>query len=137
MRYMVMIDDNGAGAYGVAFPDLPGCVAMGDTIEDAMADAGEALREWADDFTRDGGAMPEPRTAAAIVAKAEYGDELRAGRAQLASVALVRSTGRPARANMTLDQGVLAAIDAAAVRRKVTRSAMVEIMAREFLPAAE
>ena len=30
--------DGHEGAYGIAFPDLPGCVAMGYTIEDAMKD---------------------------------------------------------------------------------------------------
>ena len=133
MRYTVLIDGE-PSAYGVVFPDLPGCTAMGDTIEEALSDAGEALRDWMATFTANGSAPPEPRTAAAIVADPEFAEDLRAG-AQLASVALVRTSGKPARANMTLDEGVLAAIDAAAGRRKVTRSAMVEIMAREYLPS--
>lgn len=35
-----------AGAYGVAFPDLPGCVAMGSTVDEAIANAEGSLRDW-------------------------------------------------------------------------------------------
>ena len=35
MRYFVMIDGK-IGAYGVVFPDLPGCAAMGKTIDGAL-----------------------------------------------------------------------------------------------------
>jgi hypothetical protein len=38
------------------------------------------------------------------------------------------------RANLSLDGGVVAAIDAEAARRGITRSAMVEVMARQQLP---
>ena len=53
--------------------------------------------------------------------------------AQLASVPLVRSTGKPVKANLSIDAGVLAALDDEAVRRKLTRSALVELLAREML----
>lgn len=43
----------------------------------------------------------------------------------------VRATGRPVKAN--LDSGVLAAIDAEAARRKLTRSGLVELLARHGL----
>ena len=38
MRYPALIDGE-AGAYGVVFPDLPGCVAMGSTIDEALGNA--------------------------------------------------------------------------------------------------
>ena len=47
MRYPALIDGE-AGAYGVVFPDLPGCVAMGSTIDDALRNAQEALSDWMD-----------------------------------------------------------------------------------------
>ena len=45
-RYPALIDGN-AGAYGVTFPDLPGIVAMGKTLDDALVNAEEALRDYA------------------------------------------------------------------------------------------
>jgi predicted RNase H-like HicB family nuclease len=38
MRYTVLVDGK-AGAYGVVVPDLPGCHAMGKTIEAALDNA--------------------------------------------------------------------------------------------------
>ncbi len=51
----------------------------------------------------------------------------------LASILLVRATGKPVRANLSLDEGIVEAIDAAARKRGVTRSGMVELLARENL----
>lgn len=132
MRYTVLIDGE-AGAFGVVFPDLPGCTAMGVTVEEAIANAGDALRDWMETFSEDGRAAPLPRATAAILSDADIRADLALG-AQLASVPYIRATGRPARANLTLDEGVLGALDEAARRKGVTRSGMVELLAREYLP---
>jgi hypothetical protein len=58
---------------------------------------------------------------------------LLAAGAQLATEPLVRASGRPVKANLSLDAGVLAALDAEADRRKLTRSALIELLAREML----
>jgi len=41
MRYPAVIDGK-KGAYGVTFPDLPGIVAMGKTLDEALVNAEEA-----------------------------------------------------------------------------------------------
>ena len=51
--------DGEAGAYGVTFPDLPGIAAMGETVEDALANAEEALREYVAETERDGARVAE------------------------------------------------------------------------------
>jgi predicted RNase H-like HicB family nuclease len=131
--YTALIDGK-AGAYGVYFPDLPGCVAMGATIEEAVVNAAEAMRDWVDVTVESGGAIPEPRTIEALLADTEVHEDIVAGRALLRSVQLVRHSGRPAKANLSIDAGILAAIDAEAKRRKLTRSAFIELMARHALP---
>ena len=45
LDYPAIIDSQN-GAYGVVFPDLPGVVAMGETVEEAIAHAGEALLDY-------------------------------------------------------------------------------------------
>ena len=40
IEYPALIDGKD-GAYGVAFPDLPGIVAMGDTRDEAISNAAE------------------------------------------------------------------------------------------------
>ena len=61
MRYPAIIE-GGEDDYGIVFPDLPGIVAMGDTLEQAMVSAGEALRDYAIESARDGLALTPPRT---------------------------------------------------------------------------
>ena len=53
-RYPALIDGK-EGAYGVTFPDLPGIVAMGKTIDEAMVNAEEALRDYAIEVLKMGG----------------------------------------------------------------------------------
>lgn len=131
MRYTILIDGT-KGAYGVTVPDLPGCTAMGATIEEALANTVAAMRDWAEVTEEAGGAVPAPRDPEAVSADAEVREALAAG-AMLASAPLVRETGRSTRANLSLDTGILAAIDAEASRQKLTRSAFVEFMARRVL----
>ena len=59
MRYPALID-GAAGAYGVVFPDLPGCVAMGATIDEALSNAEDAIQDWADSMESFGQAVPPP-----------------------------------------------------------------------------
>ena len=59
LRYTALVDGR-EGAYGVVFPDLPGCVAMGYTVEDALINAEDALRDYTLDADQDGESLPEP-----------------------------------------------------------------------------
>ena len=59
MKYPAIIE-GGGDDYGVVFPDLPGIVAMGDTLEEAMENAEEALRDYALETDRDGLALTPP-----------------------------------------------------------------------------
>lgn len=130
MRYIALIDGE-AGAYGVTIPDLPGCTAMGATIEQALAAAVDAMRDWAEVVDEDGGTIPVPSTADALRADSDVAEALAEG-AMLATVALVRVTGRPVKANLSLDSGVLATLDAEAKRQGLTRSGMVEAMTKRL-----
>ena len=115
--------DGREGAYGVVFPDLPGCVAMGYTVEDALINAEDALRDYTLDADQDGENLPEPSPFQSIdVPKGS----------QLVSIPLIRVSGRKVRANLTLDEGVAEFIDSEARRRKMTRTAYITWMARRI-----
>lgn len=132
MRYTVLIDGQ-EGGYGVVVPDFPGCTAMGATVEEALAHVVDAMRDWAEIAGTDHGTVPLPRPPEALRALPDVREALAEG-AALASAPLIRETGKPAKANLSIDAGILAAIDAEAGRRKVARSALVEMMARQTLP---
>ena len=130
-RYVVVIDGK-KGAYGVVVPDLLGCTAMGATIDEALANTAAAMRDWVEVTEEAGGPVAPPRSIEAIAKDSDVAAELARG-AVLASVPLIRESGRPAKANLSIDSGVLSAIDEEARRRKLTRSALIEAMAKTAL----
>jgi predicted RNase H-like HicB family nuclease len=129
MRYVALLDGH-AGAYGVIVPDLPGCSSGGATIEEAVANAQEAVALWADEMASQGGEVPAPRPVEAALADPEVAAAITAGSA-IILVPLIHETGRATRVNISLDRGLLEAIDEAAAARKLTRSAFLASAARE------
>ncbi len=131
-RYVGLIDGE-AGGYGVVFPDLPGCTAMGDTVEAAIGNGADAMRDWVEVSEERGESVPAPRALEAVLGDDDVRTALAEG-AMVVLVPLVRVTGRSVKANLSIDEGILAAIDAEAARRKLTRTGFIEAMAREMLP---
>ena len=128
MRYIALVDGN-AGAYGVVVPDLPGCTSAGLTTDEALRTAVETVRLWVEDAIDDGEALPRPRVEA-LRTDPEIAAALAAG-AVLGMVPLVLDAGRAVRANLSLDAGLLDAIDEAAKAHGLTRSAFLASAARE------
>ena len=128
-RYVALVDGK-PGAYGVVVPDLPGCTSGGTTIDDALRNAVEAVTLWVEDARADGEKIPPPRTAEKLRSDPEVAAALVDG-GVLAYVPLVLDAARPVKANLSLDAGLLNAIDEAAERRGLTRSAFLASAARE------
>ena len=83
MRYPAIIE-GGGNDYGVWFPDIDGIGAMGDTVDEALINAGEVLRDYAIEAGRDGTPLSTPSALEDV--------EVPAGGA-LATVLLVRTDG--------------------------------------------
>jgi len=128
-RYVALVDGK-AGTYGVTVPDLPGCTSGGSTTDEALRNAVEAVRLWAEDAIADGEPLPQPRSVETLRADPEIAEAIAEG-AALAIVPLLLDAGRPAQANLSIDAGLLAAIDEAAEARGLTRSAFLATAARE------
>lgn len=47
--FYAILDHDEGGAFGLTFPDLPGCFASADSLNDLMANAQEALSLWLSD----------------------------------------------------------------------------------------
>jgi predicted RNase H-like HicB family nuclease len=128
-RYVALIDGK-RGAYGVVVPDLPGCTSAGKTMDDAYRNAIEAVRLWVDDAKASGEELPRPRALEVLRADADVAAALAEG-AAVAMVPVLRDSGRSVKANLSLDAGLLEAIDDAADAHGLTRSAFVATAARE------
>ena len=131
MRYIAFIHKDPDSAYGVSFPDVPGAFSAGDTIDEAVRNAVEALAGHIRLLEADGDPIPTPRDFDAIMTDPALSDD-REG-AMTTVIPLVRDRGSTTRINVSLDLGLLEAIDAAAHARGQTRSAFLTSAARNEL----
>ena len=118
MRYPALIDGV-KEAYGVVFPDLPGCLTMGATIDEAIRNAQEAMTQWMDAAEDRGIAIAKPSALEDV--------DVPEG-STLTSILLVRSgRHRPnVRINLYIDADVADAITDEAKRRGISRKEYVE-----------
>lgn len=66
MRYMVVIE-KGPSSYGAFVPDLPGCIAAGETEEEVLALIEEAIQFHLEDMKAGGLQIPSPASRSAFV----------------------------------------------------------------------
>jgi hypothetical protein len=131
VHYIGILDTDGQ-TWGARVPDLPGCHGGGPSAEAAIADAVSAAREWAEHFSARGSDLPAARPLARIIADGEL--DAAAGETAV-MIPLLQDSGRSVRANLSLDAGLLAALDQAAAARGLTRSAFVASAVRAKIMA--
>jgi predicted RNase H-like HicB family nuclease len=129
-RSYIGILDGSGDVWGVRIPDIDGCVGGGSTPEEAIADATQALRDVMAHKQSSGAPFPKASTIADILQK-----EKPAKSESTVIIPVVLDAGRSVRANLTMDAGLLEAIDTAATRAGITRSAFVASAARGKLEA--
>nr|WP_321457204.1 type II toxin-antitoxin system HicB family antitoxin [uncultured Cohaesibacter sp.] len=130
MRYLAFIHEEN-GAYGVSFPDFPGCVTAGDTEQEALTNAIEALGGHVATMEDVGEPIPAPGTYKTALRPVDL-EELKEG-ATLATVPLIVDRGQTKRVNVTFDPGLLDAIDDEAKRLNMTRSSFLASAARNMM----
>ena len=113
-------------AYGIQFPEVPGCFSAADTFEEIVPNAIEALSLFFEDS--------EPVSARGLEAVREQVAENIAEGAVLMMIPYVQDRKRVVRVNLSLEKGFLDTMDEAARMRGMTRSAFVQKAAtREIL----
>lgn len=128
--FIALIHKDAASDYGVSFPDLPGCISAGATLDEARALAAEALALHLEGLAEDGEAFPEPSTLADVMADRVNRD----------GVAILVDAPKPVaksvRVNITLPDDLLVCIDRHAAAQGLTRSGFLARAAeRELAPA--
>ena len=66
MRYLVILEE-GPSSFGAYVPDLPGCVAVGDTREEVLTLIQEAIEFHLDGMKEEGLSIPRPASSSALV----------------------------------------------------------------------
>src|SRR5689334_18666074 len=110
MRYYVaLVHKQGNSAFGVSFPDFPGCVTAAETIEEAIERGSEILAAHVAGMQEDGDEIPGPRTVEEIYKAGE--DWIDFEDAMIAMIPLLERTGKPKAVNVSLDTGFLQSVD--------------------------
>ena len=129
MKYPIAIEaGSDTQAYGVVVPDLVGCFSAGDSLDEAVDNAKEAIELWLETVIDDGGAVPEPSSLAAH----QINPEFKGWTWAVVSVDLAQLSDKAERVNITLPRRVLRRIDQDAKRNGETRSGF---LARRALAA--
>ncbi len=129
MHYVAVIDKDPESAYGIRFPEVPGCFSAVDTFEEIVPNAIEALSLFFED--------QEPAPPRGLEAVREEAAGNVAEGAALMMIPYVRDRKRVVRVHLSLDKGFLDTMDEAARMRGMTRSAFVQKAAtREMLDPA-
>jgi predicted RNase H-like HicB family nuclease len=122
MRYPIAIEPGtDTTAFGVVVPDLPGCFSAGDTLDEAVAGAEEAVAAWVDAALDAGQAIPPPTSLDAIRQHLAYAGWT-FGVIALDPALLDDTTQR---VNITLPRRVLKRLDALARASGETRSGYI------------
>ncbi|MDE0694921.1 MAG: type II toxin-antitoxin system HicB family antitoxin [Boseongicola sp.] len=123
-NYIGVVEKDPGSAWGVWFPDVPGCTSAADTFDDLFPNACQAL-----EFHLEGMEAPLPRPAEEIMKLRDVRDDIPRG-AVLLMVPLLSAENRKVRMNVTGNAYLVGAIDDAARQRGITRSAFLMQAAR-------
>lgn len=122
--------------YGISFPDFPGAVSGGRTVDEAMARGRETLAFHVAGMIEDGDPVPALRSLEELRADREIAREMR----DVKRVCLVEVPfelpGKPVRVNISIEDRLLDAVDRAARTRGQSRSAFLAEAAREKIKGA-
>jgi len=110
LHYPAVIDKDADSDFGVAFPDFPGCVSAGITLDEAVLGAHEALAGHVALMVAVADPLPAPTPLEAVAAKRDP---------STVAITLVAVTlpGKMQRVNITMDEALLDEIDAVADNR--------------------
>jgi predicted RNase H-like HicB family nuclease len=122
-------------AFGISFPDVPGCVSAGDTIEAVLTEGREALSAHLAWMKAEGDPIPEPRAYADLQEDPEVTEEADGATWHMIVPRTVQAPR--VRVNIMIDPGLLREADEAAEAQGMTRSGLIEAALRARLSVVE
>jgi predicted RNase H-like HicB family nuclease len=130
MEFPIAIHKDDGSVYGVTVPDVPGCYSCGDTIEEAIRNAKEAISSHIETMVELGEDVNFTCSSIEVLAaKEEFVGAVWA----LADVDITKLDSKPERINISLPRFVLHQIDTYVEKRHETRSGFIARAALEAL----
>lgn len=122
MNHAIALIHEENGRFGISFPDFPGCISAGASIDEAIFKGGQALALHVEGMIEDGEKIPQLRSVAQLRADSEVSEWFED--ATIAAVEL-EIPGRAVRVNISIDEGLLERVDRAARAAGQTRSSFL------------
>ena len=131
MAVIVALIHGKKGAYGISFPDFPGCVSGGRTLDEALRRGRETLASHVAFMIDESGPLSSIRDLDAIRADTEVAPSI--ADATLVTAVELDLPGKSVRVNVSFDEKLLARIDRAAEAEGESRSRFLAEAARKRL----
>lgn len=129
MKYTLIIHKDENSDYGVTIPDLPGCFSSGETLDESIVNAEEAILTHIEGLLMDNEIIPEPKSIEKH--KSENIDDTIIW--AVVSVDLTKLSGKAKRVNITIPERVLTKIDYFATKEGESRSGFLVSAAMEYI----
>src|SRR5262249_39989688 len=130
-NYIGLIHKDADSDFGVSFPDFPGVVTAGRSLDDARVMAEEALAFHIEGMVEDGEAVPKPSSLEDVMLDPDNRDGV------VMLVGVKTHARRAVRVNVTLPADVLEQIDQFAEAHGYTRSGFLARAARHAIEQPE
>lgn len=129
MRFPIVVHKDDTSGYGVSVPDLPGCFSAGDSLDDAIESAHEAIACHLEGLLMDGEMVPERAPLETHQANRAY----KGGIWAVVVVDISKLSSKAKRVNITMPARVLAIVDEAAAREGDSRSGLLARAALSYV----
>jgi predicted RNase H-like HicB family nuclease len=119
-NYIAVVHKDPQSDFGVSFPDFPGCITAGSTIDEAKDMAHDALSLHIRGMLEDAENIPTPSKLEDIMDDPQYSDAV-----AILVVSVSEAKPRSVRVNITVPEDMLRKIDNVAKKRGMSRSSFL------------
>ncbi len=132
-RHVIALVHEDGGAFGISFPDFPGCVSGGRSLDEAIARGTATLAFHVAGMVEDGDTLPLPRGLSELRTDPAFSADLVDA---IVAAVPVELPGKSVRVNISIDEQLLDAVDRAAAATGSSRSAFLARAARAAIGSA-
>ena len=131
-NYIAVVHKDPKSDFGVSFPDFPGCITAGASIDEAKDLANDALSLHVKGLLEDGEDIPNPSKLEDIMENPEYSDSV-----AILVVSISEAKARSVRVNITVPEDMLRKIDNIAKQRGMSRSSFLVNAAQNAISSGQ
>ena len=131
-NYIAVVHKDPKSDFGVSFPDFPGCITAGSSIDEAKDMAHDALSLHIKGMLEDGENIPPPSKLEDIMDNPDYSDAV-----AILVVTVSEAKSRSVRVNITVPEDILRKIDTVAKKSGMSRSSFLVQAAQNAIESSQ